>query len=135
REVPALNPTGHEQQMLELLNTMRMDPQGELSRLLVSTNTLQARDSQVQAALDYFGVSGTTLASQWSTLKPAAPLAWSDALMASSKAHKQAMIIPHQPSHQMPDEASLGSRITSAGYAGWTSVGENIYAYATTVSY
>ncbi len=85
REVPTINPTGMEQEMLELVNRMRMDPQGELSRLLISTNPVQSADPQVQAALSYFGVSGSTLAAQASRshdrpqhpIRVAAlPLAW-----------------------------------------------------------
>ena len=63
RDVPTINPTGLEQEMLELVNHMRIDPAGELNRLLVSTNPLQARDPAVQSALQYFGVSGSALAS------------------------------------------------------------------------
>jgi len=135
REVLTLNPSGNEQQMLELVNQMRMDPKGELSRLLVSTNPLQARDLQVQAALEYFGVSGAALASQWASLTPAQPLAWSDALMTSALQHNQKMIAADQQSHQLPGEAGLGTRITAEGYTNWSAVGENIYAYATNVSY
>src|SRR4051812_5125039 len=135
RDVPALNPSGYEQEMLELVNTLRVDPQGGLTRLLVSTNPLQARDAQVQAALDYYGVSGTTLASQWASLTPAQPLAWSEGLMASSLGHNQRMISADQQSHQLPGEADLGSRITQAGDTGWSMLGENVYAYATSVGY
>lgn len=135
REVPTINPTGMEQEMLELVNRMRMDPQGELSRLLTSTNPVQSADPQVQAALSYFGVSGSTLAAQWASLTAAQPLAWSDGLMNSSRLHNQAMISADTQSHQLPGEADLGSRVTSAGYTGWSLAGENIYAYSNTVSY
>jgi uncharacterized protein YkwD len=135
REVLTLNPTGYEQEMLELLNRMRMDPAGELRRLLTSTNPIQSADQDVQAALQYFHVSGSTLASQWASLTPAQPLAWSEGLMNSSRAHNQAMIAADQQSHQLPGEASLGARMTQGGYANWTTGGENIYAFATSVGY
>jgi hypothetical protein len=135
REVPALNPTGLEQEMLELVNTMRTDPRGELNRLLVSTSPLLARDPQVQAALDYYGVNGSALASQWTNLAPVQPLAWNEALVTSALGHNQRMIAADRQAHQLPGEASIGSRITTAGYTGWSTVGENIYAYATSVGY
>lgn len=135
RDVPTINPTSLEQEMLELVNRMRIDPAGELNRLLVSTNPLQARDPAVQSALQYFGVSGSALASQWAGLSAAQPLAWSDGLLNSSKIHNQKMIAADSQSHQLPGEASIGSRITAAGYANWNALGENIYAYSNTVSY
>jgi len=135
RDVPTINPTGMEQEMLELVNRMRMDPAGELGRLLTSINPIHSADPAVQSALQYFGVSGTALASQWASLTKAQPLAWSDGLENSSRTHNQAMITADTQSHQLPGEADLGSRITSAGYANWNTLGENIYAYSNTVSY
>ncbi|HQR07581.1 MAG TPA: CAP domain-containing protein [Gemmatales bacterium] len=135
RDVPTINPTGLEQEMMELLNHMRMDPAGELNRLLVSTNPIQARDPEVQAALQYFGVSGSALASQFASLTAAQPLAWSDGLMTSSRTHNQLMITDDSQSHQLPGEADVGTRITAAGYSNWTALGENIYAYSDTVAY
>lgn len=135
RDVPTINPSGLEQEMLELLNKMRMDPAGELSRLLVSTNPIQARDPEVQAALQYFGVNGSVLASQFASLTAAQPLAWSNGLMTSSRIHNQLMITADVQSHQLPGEADLGSRITTAGYSNWSGLGENIYAYSNSVAY
>lgn len=135
RDVPALNPSPLEQELLEYTNRMRMDPAGELNRLLVSTNPLQARDSQVQAALSYFGVSGSLLVSQWASLSPAAPLAWHEGLMNAARSHNLAMIAADTQSHQLPGEASLGARATAGGYTNWSGVGENIYAYSNSVLY
>lgn len=135
RDVPAINPTPMEQELLELTNKMRMDPAGELSRLLVSTNPLQARDAQVQSALSYFGVSGSTLVSQWASLAPTAPLAWAEGLMNSAATHNQAMITADAQSHQLPGEAGLGTRATNGGYTTWNALGENIYAYSNSVIY
>lgn len=135
REVPTINPTGMEQELLELTNRMRMDPAGELSRLFSSTNPLTARDSEVQSAISYFGVSGATLVSQWASLTPTAPLAWADGLENSSKTHTQAMISADTQSHQLPGEADLTVRATQGGYSNWNALGENIYAYSTSVLY
>lgn len=135
RDVPTINPTGMEQEMLELVNRMRIDPAGELGRLLTSTNPIQAADPQVQAALSYFGVSGPALVSQWASLTATQPLAWSEGLENSSRTHNQAMIAADTQSHQLPGEAALGTRVTQGGYTNWSIAGENIYAYSNTVSY
>ena len=130
REVPTLNPTGAEQEMLELLNNMRTDPQGHFSKLVSSTSPLTSTAANVTSALDYFNVDGALLRSQWNSLTAVQPLAWNDNLMTAAGAHNQAMIAQDNQSHQLPGEQSLGARITSAGYSNWTNVGENIYAYA-----
>ena len=135
RDVPTINPTGMEQEMLELVNHMRMDPAGELGRLLVSTSPLQARDPDVQSALQYFGVNGSALSSQWASLTAAQPLAWSSGLETSSSIHNQLMITRDSQSTQSTGEADLGTRISNAGYTTWNTLGENIYAYSDTVIY
>jgi hypothetical protein len=123
-------PTSFEQASLELLNHMRMDPQGELPRLFSTVDpSLTARDPSVQFVVDLYRVSGPILASQFSSLRPVAPLAWSDPLHVAALNHNTLMSILDQQSHQLPNEPPLGQRIAAAGYAA-TSVGENVYAYA-----
>lgn len=119
--------TAMEQEMLELLNRFRINPAKELSILLNSTN------SDVNSALSYFNVNRTELANQWATLIPVQPLAWSSSLNDAAANHNQFMISNDQQSHQLPGEASLGTRFTNAGYTGWTSAGENIFAYSQSV--
>ncbi|NIL98794.1 MAG: hypothetical protein GTO53_12750, partial [Planctomycetales bacterium] len=58
RQLLSLNPTGFEQEMLEYLNEMRVDPAAGLARIVSSTDPLVATDPMVQTALDYFGVDG-----------------------------------------------------------------------------
>ena len=125
-----MNPTGAEQEMLELLNNMRTDPQGHFARLVSSTSPLTSPDADVQSALNFFHVNGATLRSQWNGLTAAQPLAWSDALNTSAGSHNAAMIAADTQSHQLPGEKDIGGRATDAGYAGWTNIAENIYAYS-----
>jgi uncharacterized protein YkwD len=120
------NPTAQEQELLELINRMRMRPDAELDILLNSN------DPDVAAALKYFKVNVNTLKSQWSKLKAVAPLAWSSPLNDAAKSHNQAMIAADNQSHQLPGEADLGTRITNAGY-NFSFARENIYAYAKSV--
>ena len=69
------DPSGIEQAFLESINRTRLDPQGELSVLFSNINTLTARDSATQAAIDFFNVDQQLLLSQFSELTPVAPVA------------------------------------------------------------
>lgn len=75
-------------------------------------------------------MSGAALQSALAALAPEQPLAFNDALAGAARTHDAAMIAADTQSHQLPGEADLGSRITSAGYAGWSSLGENVYAFS-----
>ncbi len=124
-----LTPSGagmREQYMLELMNRMRENPAAELPRLLNSP------DPDVQFALSYFKVNKQVLTQQWSTLTPAPPLAWSDALASASLDHSKLMLQDNQQSHQLPGEPAPAARDANAGFigsAGW----ENCFAYATSI--
>jgi Ca2+-binding RTX toxin-like protein len=130
----ALNPNAREQELLELINRMRMNPADELGILTNSLNPIGSADPDVDSALKYFNVNGTLLANQWSQLSPAAPLAWNLSLYNAARNHNQAMIAQDSQSHQLPGELSLGDRVNAAGY-NFSRVGENIFAYADTVFY
>lgn len=132
------DPSPFEQESLELLNRFRDNPQAELDELLSSHPTpLTARDADVQAALDFFSVDGVALESQFASLSPAPPLAWSEALYDAAENHNDLMIQFDQQSHQLPGEAGLLDRDVAAGYD-WefsVRVGENIFAYSQSVIY
>ncbi|WP_413171074.1 Calx-beta domain-containing protein [Anabaena azotica] len=120
-------PTAREQELLELLNRFRLNPAQELSLLINSS------DPDVNSAISYFNVNKTELANQWSTLVAAQPLAWSSAINDVAAVHNSLMISNDLQSHGLPGEASLGDRLNSAGYTSWTTYGENVYAFATSV--
>ena len=132
------DPSPLEQEMLELLNRFRDNPQAELDELLSSHPTpLTARDAEVQAAIDFFNVNGAALESQFAGLSPAPPLAWNEALYDAAQNHNNLMIQFDQQSHQLPGEAGLLDRDVAAGYD-WefsVRVGENIFAYSQAVIY
>jgi len=132
------DPSPLEQEMLELLNRFRDNPQAELDELLAShPSPLTARDADVQAALDFFSVDGAALESQFASLSPAPPLAWNEALYDAAENHNDLMIQFDQQSHQLPGEAGLLDRDVAAGYD-WefsVRVGENIFAYSQSVIY
>lgn len=112
---------------------MRLNPQGELDFLFSShPSPLIARDADVQDAIDFFNVSGTTLESQFASLTPAPALAWNEALYDAAEAHNQLMISNDLQSHQLPGEPGLLTRLVDAGY-NWqfsVSVGENVFAHS-----
>jgi hypothetical protein len=69
------------------------------------------------------------LLDQWADLQPVAPLAWNESLVDAAVAHTQLMIQQDRQGHVLDDEPGLGDRVRDAGYR-WSSVAENIYAYA-----
>lgn len=136
RRMMTFNPTALEQEALELVNRVRMDPQGELDHLFLSNtignpNYFVSPDAGVNAATDFFNTSATAFYSQWSTLTPTTPVAWNEALYDAAAGHSQAMIDANEQSHQLPGEPSLLQRAENAGYdwTGSVSVGENVYAF------
>jgi Ca2+-binding RTX toxin-like protein len=123
-------PSNDEQYMLELINSARLNPIGDAARYISSYSPLTSPDANIQAAFNYFHVSGPALQSQYAALQPVQPVAWNEALAGAARGHNGAMIAADEQSHQVSGEAGLGQRATNAGYAGWTLVGENVYAYS-----
>ena len=117
-------PSSQEQYLLELANRFRLNPAAEYNKLVNSN------DSDVNNALAFFGVDRSVLASQWSGLTAAQPLAWSNQLHDSATAHSQLMIANDQQSHSLPGELGIRDRINNAGSNTYGSVSENIYAFA-----
>ncbi|MEZ5742979.1 MAG: CAP domain-containing protein [Sphingomonadaceae bacterium] len=124
------NPTASEQLMLEIINRMRMDPAGEYARL-----TDPAVLSQIQGAINFFGVDMSAFQSQMAVYSARAPYAWNDALASAAHDHSALMIAEDTQSHQLPGEAGLSTRFVAAGYNNWSNIGENIYAFSNTVIY
>lgn len=132
------DPSPFEQEMLELLNRFREDPEAELDHLLSShPDPLTAFDSDVQNAIDFFEVDGAVLESQFQGLNPAPPLAWNEALADAGFNHNLLMIQHDLQSHQLPGEDGLLERDVEAGYD-WefsVRVGENVFAFSHSVIY
>jgi len=128
-----VGPSPVEQELLEHINRLRTDPQGELDRLFSSYPApLIARDPLVQASIDAFKVDGESLVAQMSALQPAPPLVWNNALHDAAESHNEQMIAFDEQSHQLPGESVLLRRTIDAGYR-WlfsVEVGENVFAYA-----
>lgn len=123
-------PSNDEQFLLELINDARLNPMGDAARYISAYSPLTSPVLNIRSALNFFGVSGTMLQSQFAALTPVQPVAWNEALAGAARLHDEAMIAADDQSHQVAGEAGFGARITAAGYAGWTMVAENVYAYA-----
>lgn len=132
RIVLSFNPTGLEQELFQLVNRFRADPQGELTRLVSRIEPLASSDPYISQQLQYWGVSGAALASQWQGLTPVPPLAWNESLYAAAHEHNRQMLAHDSQEHQFPGEPDPGQRMRSAGYE-WRRWGENIYAYPRSV--
>jgi len=125
----SVGPSAREQQMLELINRLRLRPAAELPMILAS------KDPDIRNALDFFNVDVNELKRQWAQLTPVAPLAWNDALAKSALGHSQKMLAADQQSHQLRGEAPLLGRAVSAGYKNASFVGENVFAYMDSVAH
>jgi Domain of unknown function (DUF4114)/SdrD B-like domain/Cysteine-rich secretory protein family len=119
-------PTANEQELLELINRMRLNPGAELALLL------DPKDGNVQYGLAYYGIDRALLAAQWSKLKAVPPLAWSSELNVSAYGHNLTTIAHKQQAHVLPGELSVPARIAQAGYQA-TLFGENVYAASQSV--
>ncbi len=139
------NPTAQEQELLELINRMRLNPQEELQILLDAADpNEQSYDPAIKKALDDFKVNIDTLKTQWSKLtKVVAPVAWDSKLNEAAKKHNQVSIEYDQQSHLVgkydsnnnlitPYEADFGQRLLDVNYD-YKSAAENVYAYGRSV--
>jgi hypothetical protein len=129
-------PTAQEQELLELINRMRIDPSKELDYLLASAD----KDPEIRQALDYFKVNISVLKQQWSGLKTVAPLAWSDGLAVAALAHTNTMIANDTQAHHVvvngqAKEEDLAGRLKNIGKYDFTFGRENVYAFANSVFY
>ncbi|MEQ6250797.1 CAP domain-containing protein [Sulfitobacter sp. HNIBRBA3233] len=122
-------PTAFEQEMLELINRARSDPQGEYEALIGTGPDDTGVTPEIANAVRYFGVDLDVFRAQLADLDAVAPLAWDDALKRAAQGHSEQMIAQDTQSHRLPGEASLGGRLDAAGYDGWRIVYENVFAY------
>lgn len=121
--------------MLELTNRFRSDPQGELAELVNFASTgvwagTKSDDASIAYALNFFGTSASDLATQFSSLVAAPPVAWNSALNEAATHYSNLMVSADQQSHTL-DSYTLNQRIQNGGYsANWLQAGENLFASA-----
>lgn len=135
--VTKVNPTADEQELLEQINRLRTDPQGELDRIFsyYDDDSLVARNSFVDDAIklnSYPRQSASDFLEMWHNLEAQAPLAFSPALESAAKSHSSYMVSRNDVSHKCTGEDSLTTRVTKAGFvsgissSGSMAISENI---------
>ena len=125
-------PSDQEQLFLEYINETRLDPLANAARYITSYSPLTSSNGSIQSAINFFQVSGTALQAAYNALVAVGPVAWNEALSTAAEGHNAAMIAAQLQTHQAPGEASLGTRLTNAGYT-FQSAGENVFAYTESV--
>ncbi|MCB1275824.1 CAP domain-containing protein [Prosthecobacter sp.] len=129
----AADPSAEQQYWLELTNRFRADPQAELEKLVNFSSpgvwgTPKSDDPSIAYALNYFGTSASDLATQFSSLVAAPPVAWNSLLNVSATDYSNLMVTSDQQSHTL-DGYTLDQRIENGGYsANWLELGENLFA-------
>lgn len=123
-------PTAMEQELLEMINRARANPQGELNALISNVSTKTGVTKEITDALNYFGVDLASLRKLLAAEDAAAPLAWNNKLAVAAEKHSALLIEADAQSHQLPGEKGLGDRVRAEGYTGFQAVSENVYSYS-----
>jgi uncharacterized protein YkwD len=135
RRLLAFDPTGAEQELLQLTNRIRTDPRGEFSRLFSSAAPLTARDPSFQVELDFFNVNGAMLRNELAALTPVPPVAWNAEVVDFAKAHNARMINSTPPQHFHSNTAARRQALLDAGVnlrivSGELVTSENVFGFA-----
>jgi autotransporter-associated beta strand protein len=129
RRLLAFDPTAIQQELLESVNRMRLNPQGELAVLFSSINPLVARDADAQRNIVWWSdPTSASIQADWGSLVPAHPLAWSEPLTVSATQYSITMMNADVQSHNLGG-TNAGSRAVAAGYSS-IYVAENIAAHS-----
>lgn len=126
----AFDPTAWDQELMQLTNRFRTDPQHEYSRLMVSTSPRKARDANVDFSLSYFNTNMAIVEQEMSVLQPVAPVAWDPLSQQVALDYLPLMAAAKSSSHNLA--GSYQERIgrypfdTSRGIT----AGENLFANA-----
>ena len=118
------DPSPEEVELLDRINRMRIDPQGELARIFSDIEKGIAYDSHITdyflpSPAYYYPKNTSILQREFAKLTPAAPLAWDDSLALAADMHTTQMI-NHSPKpmegHQLPNGPTLEERLIAAGF-------------------
>lgn len=69
-------PTNEEQELLEIINRLRLDPAGEFDRLILDAANRIGVTNGVTGAINFFNVDLTLFRQQMLAFNAVAPLAW-----------------------------------------------------------
>lgn len=126
----AFDPTASEQELMQLTNRFRTDPQNEFSRLMVSASPRKARDPNVDFSLSFFNTNTLIVQQELAALTPVPPLAWDPIAQQVAQDYLPLMAAAKSTSHNLA--GTFQERIgrypfdTSRGI----SAGENLFANA-----
>ena len=113
----SFDPSPEALELLERINRMRVDPQGELARIFSDIDNGIANDPRISS---YFGTyaypSLSRLRQEFAELSSVAPLAWDDTLALIANEHTTLMISRKTQSHQLSGELSLEQRLINSGF-------------------
>lgn len=142
-------PTDAEQYNLELINRARADALAEADRLVALSSP--GGDPDIIRAINSFNINPNDIRIQYEwaidnghMAASAQPLAFNAKLIEAARLHTQDMLAnefqghsssPNPPSEaSYPPGASTIDRVNASGYS-WSSLGENVFAYADSVIY
>ena len=119
--VTGVNPSANEQELLEQINRLRTDPQGELDRVFsyYDDDVLVARNSLVNDAIklnSYPKDSIEDFLEMWSNLTAQSPLAFNSSLETAATSHSTFMKTRNDVSHKCSGEDALAVRVAKAGF-------------------
>ncbi len=132
RRLLAFDPTGAEQELMQLTNRFRTDPRGEFARLFSAASPLKSRDPIFQLELDFFDVDGNMLRNEMAALTPVPPVAWNAEVTEFTRSHNAKMISsnPPQQFHSLTAErrqALLNAGVNLRSVTGETVTAENVF--------
>lgn len=111
------DPSPEELELLERINRMRIDPQGELARIFSDLENGIANDSRITSYFNAYAYpSLARLQREFASLTAAAPLAWDNTLASVADAHTTLMISRKTQAHTLPGEQSLEARLIASGF-------------------
>ncbi|MBI4701640.1 MAG: CAP domain-containing protein [Deltaproteobacteria bacterium] len=120
------DPSGPEQQMLELIQRARANPAAE--------GELLANLPEAQTAIAQYGVDTAKLVADFASYEPAPPLAFDPQLAEAARFHSDDMATNGFQGHEGTAGDKLADRIKQAGYV-YSRVGENVFARAKSVTH
>ena len=119
------DPSPEEIELLDRINRMRIDPQGELARIFSDIENKIAYDSRITGYFGYppaysYPTNISILQQEFAKLTPTAPLAWNNTLASVADTHTSLMIsLKNQGkvgNHTLPGELPLEERLIAAGF-------------------
>lgn len=123
------DPTAEEQYILELINRARANPRDEGVRLATTT------DANIRGAYNFFNVDTGRVRADFATYPAKPPLAFNAMLITAARRHTNDMRLNNFQGHVGTDGSTFDQRIVQAGFTSYTSLGENVGAYAYSLWY